>query len=383
MAETLSEQYLSIYLVCRKLFLTAFIIEYKQGNLYLINVKIMVKTKEISELNRGAILALHEEGYSTRTIAQKGYASKTAVANIIKRFHDRGTSYPLKSPGRPPKTTKRDDRLLVRNCLANRRQSSRVLARQWVDSIECNAISSRTVRRRLCKANLKSYRPAKKPFINQKQRERRLRWCHEHKNWSLDQWRTVIFSDESKFQLFSNKGTVRRRPGERYKPECLQATVKFPDSAMIWSCMSYHGVGRMFLLEKNARFNARLYQGVLENRLLLSANEWFPNGGYLFQDDGAPCHRAKSVVALKERLHIPSLDWWPGQSPDLNVIENLWNRVDQLVSEIAPKTRQELIGAIIRVWNHVITQDLLHNLIDSMPRRIEAVINAKGYATKY
>ena len=122
---------------------------------------------------------------------------------------------------------------------------------------------------------------------------------------------------------------------------------------------------------------------MLEKRPLLSANEWFPNGDYLFQDDGAAYHRAKSVIALKNQLQIPSIDWWQGQSPDINVIDNLWSRVDQLVGEIVPKTRSELICAIIRVWNHVISAEDLQTLIDSMPRRIQAVIDSQGYATKY
>lgn len=250
--------------------------------------------------------------------------------------------------------------------MTNRRLSSKALAQDLWESSNVN-ISARSVRRRLLKANLKSHRPAKKPFINAQQRARRVRWCLEHREWTLDQWRKVIFTDESKFQLFNTKQMVRRRPGERFNPECIAPTVKFPDSVMVWSCMCYHGVGRMFLLEKNEKFNAKTYQNVIQSRLLPSALEWHPDGSYIFQDDGAPCHRARSVLALKDQLNVPSLDWWPGQSPDLNVIENLWSRVDNLLRERPPTTRNELIGSIIRIWNHVITPDEVHNLVDSMP----------------
>ena len=54
---------------------------------------------------------------------------------------------------------------------------------------------------------------------------------------------------------------------------------------MVWRCIGYHGVERMFILEKGDSFNAALYEKVLKNRLILSANEWFEDGDHLFQDD--------------------------------------------------------------------------------------------------
>ena len=139
----------------------------------------------------------------------------------------------------------------------------------------------------------------------------------------------------------------------------------------------------MHLLEKGDRFNAVLYQHVLQTRLIPSAREWFPDGEWFFQDDGAPCHRAKSIKTFVQQNSITPLPWWPGQSPDLNPIENLWHRVQHLVNEANPSSRNDLVSAVIRVWNHVIPLEQLQNLINSMPSRIKAVIAAEGYPTKY
>lgn len=342
----------------------------------------MGKAKQLSPATRAVIVALHKEGLSIREIAKRGHGGKSAVGAIIKRYKTQSTVNVKKRSGRPRVTSAREDRILIRKCLNNRLFSSRQLVSELEQSTG-RKISTRTVRRRLLYAGLKSCRPAKKPFINFLQRQRRLKWCHEFRHYTPDQWKKVIFSDESLFQAFNARGQVRRRVGERYKPDCLRPTVKYPFSVMVWSCICYHGVGRLFILEKGERFNSDLYKKILEDRLLRSATEWYPDGDYMFQDDGAPCHRSKAVITHKANLGIPSLPWWPGQSPDLNIIENLWSRVNVFVQEKKPSNRSELISAIVKVWHHEITPDLIEKLVESMPRRIQAVINAKGFPTKY
>ena len=74
---------------------------------------------------------------------------------------------------------------------------------------------------------------------------------------------------------------------------------------------------------------------------------------------------------------------WPGNSPDMNPIENLWHLVGTKVNQMLPTSELELKQAVIRCWNHDITQEVIHALIDSMPKRIAAVIKAKGDSTKY
>ena len=92
-------------------------------------------------------------------------------------------------------------------------------------------------------------------------------------------------------------------------------------------------------------------------------------------------------------LELESLEWfrennidvleWPGNSPDINPIENLWARLKKLVALERVSNRRELIEAIVDAWFHVIAPEHLEQLVDSMPKRCEAVIKAKGYPTKY
>ncbi len=87
--------------------------------------------------------------------------------------------------------------------------------------------------------------PLVKPLLNHRQRQRRLTWAKEKKNWTVAQWSKVLFSDESKFCIsFGNQGPrVWRKGGEAHSPSCMKSSVKFPQSVMIWCAMSSAGVG--------------------------------------------------------------------------------------------------------------------------------------------
>ncbi|KFM76885.1 Transposable element Tcb2 transposase, partial [Stegodyphus mimosarum] len=151
---------------------------------------------------------------------------------------------------------------------------------------------------------------------------------------------------------------------------------------MIWSCMSADGIGRLHVID--GTLNARKYiDTILEPKLLPSIRDLFPNNAsFIFQKESAPCHTAK---ISKEWFPIKSIKLlsWPGNSPDLNPIENLRHRLKTLVRMRRPSNKRELIEAIIVSWHHVITKEELNTLVSSMKRRCEAVIKNKGYPTKY
>uniref|UniRef100_A0A9J7WXH7 Uncharacterized protein n=1 Tax=Cyprinus carpio carpio TaxID=630221 RepID=A0A9J7WXH7_CYPCA len=139
-----------------------------------------------------------------------------------------------------------------------------------------------------------SYSPFDKPLLNHRQRQRRLTWAKEKKNWAVAQWSKVLFSDESKFCIsFGNQGPrVWRKGGEAHSPSCLKSSVKFPQSVMIWGAMSSAGVGPLCFLK--IKVTAPVYQEILEHFMLPSADQLFKDADFIFQQDLAPAHTAKS-----------------------------------------------------------------------------------------
>ncbi len=101
----------------------------------------------------------------------------------------------------------------------------------------------------------------------------------------------------------------------------MKSSVKFPQSVMIWGSMSSAGGGPLcFFLKTNV--TAPVYQEMLEHFMLPSADQLFKDADFIFQQDLAPAHTAKSTKSWFNDHGVGVLDW-PANSPDLNPIENL------------------------------------------------------------
>ena len=102
----------------------------------------------------------------------------------------------------------------------------------------------------------------------------------------------------------------------------------------------------------------------------------------IFMQDGAPCHCLK-IVTNFFRANKTTLQEWPGNTPDLNPIENLWAVLKNKVADKHSSNISTLIEAIKLVWICEIPEEFCKNLIESMPKRMKAVIKAKGGLTEY
>uniref|UniRef100_A0A9J8DLJ4 Tc1-like transposase DDE domain-containing protein n=1 Tax=Cyprinus carpio carpio TaxID=630221 RepID=A0A9J8DLJ4_CYPCA len=143
--------------------------------------------------------------------------------------------------------------------------------------------------------------------------------------------------------------------------------------------MSAAGVGPLCFIK--GRVNAASYQEILEHFMLPSAEKLYGDEDFVFQHDLAPAYSAKTTGKWFTDHGITVLNW-PANSPDLNPIENLWDIVKRKLRDARPNTLDELKAAIEASWASITPQQC-HRLIASMPRRIEAVISAKGFPTKY
>ncbi len=119
-----------------------------------------------------------------------------------------------------------------------------------------------------------------------------------------------------------------------------------------------------------------IYQEILEHFMLPSADKLYGDADFIFQQDLAPAHTAKGTKSWFSDHGVTVLDW-PANSPDLNPIENLWSIVKRKMRDTRPNNADELKATVKEIWASIPPHQC-HKLITSMPRRIEAVIKAKG-----
>jgi transposase len=106
--------------------------------------------------------------------------------------------------------------------------------------------------------------------------------------------------------------------------------------------------------------------------------------------NNTPVHTAQIIQDLLEELYIKVMIW-PPYLPDLNPIENLWAILKMKIYELHPElehatnsvdTLYQLIEATKEAW-HAINEHILQNLSNTMPHRVQAIIAADGWYTKY
>lgn len=124
-----------------------------------------------------------------------------AVTQIYNRYKVRYAVLQAPRQGGPRKTTSRDDKIIIRVAKENRRLTAVDIDKDMVQFHELS-VSKETVKRRLCNNELFGCCPCKRPMVSLKSRKARMKFTRAHLSWSTEDWKKVIFSDESNFCLF-------------------------------------------------------------------------------------------------------------------------------------------------------------------------------------
>jgi transposase len=143
--------------------------------------------------------------------------------------------------------------------------------------------------------------------------------------------------------------------------------------------MSASGVGRLHHID--SKLNALGYQGILESNLVQSKRQLRLPRDWVFQQDNCPIHTARSTRQYLRESGIRTLPW-VAQSPDLNPIEHLWAHLKRNWPGSGRVHKRTQFALVQEAWNRIPAQ-VCQNLVDSMPRRLEAVIKNHGGNTKY
>ncbi|KAG6452269.1 hypothetical protein O3G_MSEX007545 [Manduca sexta] len=319
-------------------------------------------------------LVYHSKGpkLTYKSAAKHIKKSESFVKKWVKRFSEVGNVDDLPERGSSRVTTEQEDRAIIRLFQNTPGLSLRTaqlkLRKKGID------ISLNTIRSRMSENDISFRSTLKKPLLSEKHVEKRLNWAKEN----LDRdWSNVIFTDESSFWAWSSLSKAWTSKHNRL----LQRTVKHPVKVNVWGCFCQSGFGCLFVFTGilNAERMCKIYQKCL----MRSAKKFFGSDTttWVLQEDNDPKHRSKLCSEWKRQNNIITMAW-PAMSPDANPIENVWSYIKMQLRGRPVFTEKQLRYQIRKIWRSL-PSEYAENLVKSMNKRCEAIINNNGDWTNY
>lgn len=336
---------------------------------------------ELSLDIRKLILKHRNEGKTLREIGNIIGKPHSTVQRVLDNFKTTGNLLSKRRTGRPKILTPREERIIINKVKLNPKVNAPTIAAD-IGTSENKKVSPETIRNVLRRANYHGRVARRKPWISKINQKKRLEFANAHLQKSNDFWKCVLFSDESKFNIFGSDGRayVWRQPNTEFDVKNTSPTVKHGGgSVMVWGCMAAGGVGKLVFIETT--MNKWGYLDILKKNLKNSAQQLGLDNNFIFQQDNDPKH-SSHVVREWLLYNVPKQLHTPPQSPDLNPIEHLWDVLERRIRTHNITSKATLKAALQEEWSKIGEADTA-KLVFSMPKRLEEVIKQKGFATKY
>ena len=159
------------------------------------------------------------------------------------------------------------------------------------------SLSTQTIHRGLKKQGMKAIKKPKKPYLRPHHKRMRMEFAEKYKDWTVEDWKRVIWSDETKINCLGSDGETWgwKNPGEELSDRLVQGTVKFKGGfLMIWGCMSWESIS--YAIRIDGRIDADLYVSILVDELQKSIKHFKKkHKEVIFQQDNDPKHTSKKA----------------------------------------------------------------------------------------
>jgi transposase len=317
-----------------------------------------------------------QAGMTGAQIVRKTGYSKSFVYREIEKSKAHEPIEDKPRTGRPKKRTKAVEKKILKLTKGKEKRSTRKVAK-LLES-EGVKLSAESVRLALRDNGLIPHRQVPRPKLTEDHQKRRLEFAREFLNHD---WRHTLFTDEKHFTTFSPPNRRNDVIWDERGIEFVFEKVKHPPQIRFWGGISYFG--KTALVEYEGTINSERYIDIIKNQQA-SIYSMFGRTPFWFQQDGATAHTSSaSQNFLRQTFaHFLEKGQWPANSPDLNVIENLWSIINDRVWARDPKGVNEMRTIILEEWNSL-EPEILENLVDSMTHRLQECIDRNGTWTSY
>jgi transposase len=331
---------------------------------------------QLTEVERAAIVTLHQVGWTGRDISHVLKCSENTVSLWVNRWKEDHSLLDKERSGHPRSTTDDTDQEIT----LYSQEHNWLLPKDIVRELEL-PISAHTIRRRLNEINIHTFLRRHEHAFTDWDLQRRLSFANGYLNWGEDEWGRVLWSDHTLFPLSQQyREYVQRPPGMGYDSKYIEPEHEHEEGAVwLWGCISTQGLGHAELYQDT--LDAARYRQILSLNLIPSARTFWPSGMWYYQQDNASPHTAGTSQIWFHNHGVTLLDF-PPYSSDLSPIENLWSDLKRRVYSHHPKTMDELENWIHHEWDAT-ELDFISKICNSMPHRLQLCIVNKGHKIHY
>ncbi|RVE42718.1 hypothetical protein evm_012630 [Chilo suppressalis] len=242
--------------------------------------------------------------------------------------------------------------------------------------------SVRSIKNALNKAGLHHKRlVTRKIKLTTMQKEIRLHFARDFEEFDFS---AAIFSDKKCFQL------IQDGPRNTWRLDCSSYEPKITDSqsgkviVCVWGWMSADGPGELVAMD--GKLSGQGYRDLLDEIMLPTVRTVYPTEDvpvFAFFQYNPSIDRARVVQDWFNRRYEVKSFSWPSRSPDLNPIEHLWDIIAIRWDSKNEPTKAAVIAHCEEIWDSFRGTDICQELVESMPKRCAAIIEARGASTEF